>query len=166
MSEYFQNFNHLIKIYIQCTIQNSQTYEWFCYLLYSLSQSELKSLQEFLDEHLVMDFIHPSHLLGGDLVQFMHKKDVSLCLCLDFCSLNKITKKNCYLLDSLHKARFYLKINICHTYHLICIHKGDEWKTAFHTRYGSFEWHVMPFRLIKVPTTFLSGYTEVSLMLY
>ena len=35
MSEYFQNFNHLIKIYIQCTIQNSQTSEWFCCLLYS-----------------------------------------------------------------------------------------------------------------------------------
>ena len=36
MSEYFQNFNHLIKIYIQCTIQNSQTSKWFCYLLYNI----------------------------------------------------------------------------------------------------------------------------------
>ena len=34
MSEYFQNFNHLIKVYIQCTIQNSQTSERFCCLLY------------------------------------------------------------------------------------------------------------------------------------
>ena len=34
MSEYSQNFNHLIKIYIQCTIQNSQTSERFCCLLY------------------------------------------------------------------------------------------------------------------------------------
>ena len=34
MSEYFQNFNHLIKIYIQCIIQNSQTSKWFCCLLY------------------------------------------------------------------------------------------------------------------------------------
>ena len=36
MSEYFRNFNHLIKIYIQCTIQNSQTSEQFCCLLYYL----------------------------------------------------------------------------------------------------------------------------------
>ena len=34
MSEYFQNFSYLIKIYIQCTIQNSQTSEQFCCLLY------------------------------------------------------------------------------------------------------------------------------------
>ena len=36
MSEYFQNFNHLIKVYIQCTIQNSQTSEQFCFLLYDI----------------------------------------------------------------------------------------------------------------------------------
>ena len=43
--------------------------------IYSLSQSELKSLREFLDEHLAMDFIHPSRSLGGALVLFACKKD-------------------------------------------------------------------------------------------
>jgi hypothetical protein len=43
-----------------------------------------------------------------------------------------------------------------HTYHLIRIAARDEWKTAFHTRYGSFEWLVMPFNLTNVPGGFQS----------
>ena len=37
---------------------------------------------------------------------------------------------------------------------MVCIYEGDEWKTAFHTYYGSFEWCIMPFRLMNLPTTF------------
>ena len=62
--------------------------------IYSLSQSELKSLWELLDEHLMMDFIHTSQSLGRALVLFACKKDGSLWLCVDFCSLNKIMKKD------------------------------------------------------------------------
>ena len=40
-----------------------------------------------------------------------------------------------------------MKINLWHAYHLVRIHEGDEWKTAFRTCYGSFEWRVMPFGL-------------------
>ena len=52
--------------------------------IYSLSQSELKSLQEFLDEHLAMDFIHPSRSLGRAPVLFACKKDSSLQLCVRY----------------------------------------------------------------------------------
>ena len=104
-------------------------------LIYSLSQSELKSLQEFLDEHLAMDFICLSQSLGGAPVPFACKKDGSLWLCIDFCGLNKIMKKDCYplpcisdLLDSLCKAKIYSKINLQHVYHLVWIHEGDKWK--------------------------------------
>ena len=65
--------------------------------IYSLSQSELKSLQEFLDEHLAMDFIHLSCSPGRAPVLFICKKDGLLHLCVNFCSLNKITKKDHYL---------------------------------------------------------------------
>ena len=108
-----------------------------------------------------MDFIHPSHSLGGAPVLFICKKDGSLCLCIDFHSLNKIMKKDRYPLphisdhlDSLHKARFYTKIDLRHTYHLVCIHEGNEWKTTFHTCYGSFESCIMPFGLTNMPTAF------------
>ena len=108
-----------------------------------------------------MDFICPSHSLGGALVLFICMKDGSLRLCIDFHGLNKITKKDCYplphisdLLDSPHKARFYTKIDLHHTYHLVRIHKGNEWKATFRTHYSSFEWHVMPLGLMNMPTAF------------
>jgi len=89
------------------------------------------------------------------------KKDGSLQLCIDFRGLNKITKKDQYLLplisnllDSSRKARIYTKIDLQHAYHLVRIAKGDEWKTAFRTRYGAFEWSVMPFGLTNAPATF------------
>jgi hypothetical protein len=50
-------------------------------------------------------------------------------------------------LDALSIARIYTKIDLRHAYHLVCISTGDEWKTSFHTRYGSYERLVMPFGL-------------------
>jgi hypothetical protein len=79
----------------------------------------------------------------------------------DFRGLNCITKKDRYplplisdLLDTPGKAHIYTKINLRHAYHLVQITPGDEWKTAFHTCYGSFEWLVMPFGLTNAPAAF------------
>ena len=47
-----------------------------------------------------------------------------------------------------------MKIDLHHAYHLVRIQEGDEWKTAFCTHYGSFEWRVMPFGLTNMPTAF------------
>ena len=84
------------------------------------------------------------------LVLFVKKKDGGLRLCVDFRALNKVTKKDHYplpliadLLDAPGLARIYSKINLKHTYHLVRITEGDEPKTAFRTRYRSYEWRVM-----------------------
>jgi hypothetical protein len=58
------------------------------------------------------------------------------------------------LLDALQAARIYTKIDLKHVYHLVHIAEGDEWKTAFRTHYGSFEWLVMLFGLTNVPAAF------------
>ena len=129
--------------------------------LYSLSASEQEALKEFIEENLNTGFIQLTSSLHGALVLFVKKKDGSLHLCVDFCGLNCISKKDRYplplisdLLDSPCKAQVYLKIDLCHAYHLVRIADGDEWKTAFRTRYGSFEWSVMPFGLTNAPAAF------------
>ena len=122
--------------------------------IYSLSASEQEALKEFIEENLNTGFIRPTSSLHGAPVLFVKKKDGSLRLCVDFRSLNRISKKDRYPLplisnplDSPCKTWVYSKINLCHAYHY-------EWKTAFRTCYGSFEWSVMPFSLTNAPAAF------------
>jgi Reverse transcriptase (RNA-dependent DNA polymerase) len=129
--------------------------------LYSLSTLELATLREFIDEHLNMGYIRPTWSSHGAPILFVKKKSGELRLCVDFRALNKIMKKDCYplplitdLLDAPRKARIYTKIDLCHAFHLVRVAEGDEWKTAFRTRYGSFEWQVMPFGLTNGPAVF------------
>jgi len=106
--------------------------------IYSLLPPELTALQEFLEEHTWNGFIHPTKSLWGSPVLFIKKKDGSLHLCIDFCTLNKVTEKDHYqlplimdLLNAPGPARIYLKIDLKHAYHLIHIAEGDKPKMAF-----------------------------------
>jgi len=58
------------------------------------------------------------------------------------------------LLDTPRKAQIYSKIDLKSAYHLVHIAKGDEWKTAFCTCYGSFKWLVISFGLSNAPSVF------------
>jgi len=127
-----------------------------------------------------MGFIQLTSSLHGTPVLFVKKKDGSLCFCIDFYSLNYISRKDYYLLllisdllDSPHKAWVYTKIDLCHAYHLVYIADSNEWKTAFRTHYESFEWSVMPFGLTNAPTAFqqfmnniFSDLLDVCVMIY
>ena len=148
--------------------------------IYSLSASEQETLKEFIEKNLNMDFIWPTLSLHGAPVLFIKKKDGLLHLCVDFCGLNCISKKDYYplplisnLLDSPHKAWVYSKIDLCYAYHLVCIANGDEWKTAFRTRHGLFEWSVMTFGLTNASAAFqqfmndiFSDLLDVCVMIY
>jgi len=114
--------------------------------IYSLSASEQEILKEFIEENLNMSFIQPTSSLYSTSVLFIKKKNGSLHLCVDFHSLNHISKKDCYplllisdLLDSPCKAQVYSKIDLCYAYYLVRIADGDEWKTTFRIYYRSFE---------------------------
>ena len=79
----------------------------------------------------------------------------------DYCGLNKIIKKNRYpllivlgLLEKLGNTKIFTKIDLRGTYNLIQVKEGNEWKTAFRTRYGHFEYLVMPFELSNTPILF------------
>ena len=129
--------------------------------IYSLSVSEQEALKKFIEENLNTGFIQLISSPHSTLVLFIKKKDGSLHLCVDFRNLNHISKKDHYLLplisdllDSPHKAQVYLKIDLYHTYHLVHIANGNEWKTAFRTCYRSFEWSIILFGLTNTPVAF------------
>ncbi|KAG5727057.1 hypothetical protein E4T56_gene20306 [Termitomyces sp. T112] len=129
--------------------------------IYNMSKVELQALKEYLDDMLSKGFICPLISAAGAPVLFAKKKDRSLRLCVDYWGLNKVTKKNWYplpligdLVDCLRSAKIYTKIDLCSGYNNVRIAPGHEWKTTFCTRYGLFEYLVMPFRITNFPATF------------
>jgi predicted aspartyl protease len=129
--------------------------------IYPLSRMELEALRKWLDENLSKGFIHASSSPAGAPILFVKKSDGSLRLCMDYRGLNKGTIKNRYPLPQLHetllclqKAKYFTKLDIHGVYNLVRMAEGEEWKTAFRTRYGLFESLVMPFGLTNTPASF------------
>ena len=127
--------------------------------IYSLLASEQKILKKFIEKNLNTGFIQPILSLHGALVLFVKKKDGSLHLCVNFHSLNCISKKRSlstsdYLQSTKLISWVYSKIDLYHAYHLVFITVSNEWKTAFRTCYGLFEYSVIHFGLTNAPTAF------------
>ena len=129
--------------------------------IYSLSETELTVLRAYLDAHLANGFIRPSTSPAGAPILFVPKANGTLRLCVDYRGLNNLTVKNRYplplvgeSLDRLGRAKQYTQLDLTAAYNRIRIKKGDEWKTAFRTRYGHFEYCVMPFGLSNAPASF------------
>jgi predicted aspartyl protease len=129
--------------------------------LYGMSRVELEALKKYLEENLNKSFIRHSSSPAGAPVLFVKKSDGSLRLCVDYRGLNEITVKNRYplpliqeTLTRLSKAKWFTKLDLRGAYNLVRIAEGEEWKTAFRTRYGHFEYNVMPFGLTNAPASF------------
>lgn len=129
--------------------------------LYPMSEPELAALREFLEINLARGFIRPSTSPLSAPVFFVKKKTGDLRLCCDYRGLNAITVRNRYplplipeLLERLQRATVFTKLDLRGAYNLVRIREGDEWKTAFATRYGHFEFTVMGFGLSNAPAVF------------
>ncbi|KAJ1574825.1 hypothetical protein NDA12_005891 [Ustilago hordei] len=136
--------------------------------LYLKGPKEMSELRRYLDENLEKGFIRPSKSPAQSPVLFVPKKDGGLRLCVDYRGLNEITVKNRAPLPLikeqlflLRKARIYTKLDLRAAYNLIRIAKGDEWKTAFGTQLGLYEYLVMPFGLANALAHFQSFINDI-----
>ena len=130
---------------------------------YRLSHKELEELHTQLKDYVANGWVRPSVSPYGAPILFVRKKDGTMRMCTDYRALNKITKKNRYplprieeLMDRLQGARIFTKIDLRQGYHQIRIAEEDIEKTAFRTRYGHYEYTVLPFGLTNAPATFMT----------
>lgn len=131
---------------------------------YRLSQQDMDELKEHLKDLLDHGFIRVSHSPYGCPILFAKKPgDTKRRLCFDYRDLNKITIKDKYplprideLIDRLYGAKYFTKLDLRSGYHQIRIAEDDIQKTAFNTRYGQYEWLVLPFGLTSAPSTFMA----------
>ncbi|KAF3622660.1 RNA-directed DNA polymerase -like protein [Capsicum annuum] len=130
--------------------------------LYRMAPAELKEIKEQLENLLDKGFIRPNVSLWGAPVLFVRKKDGSLRMCIDYRQLNKVTVKNKYplpriddLFEQRQGASYFSKIDLRSGYHQFRVRECDILKTAFHTRYGHFEFLVMSFGLNNTPIAFM-----------
>ncbi len=136
--------------------------------LYSLSRPEREAMERYIHDSQVAGIIRPSSSPAGAGFFFVGKKDGSLRPCIDYRGLNDITVKNRYPLplmssafELLQGAAIFTKLDLRNAYHLVRIREGDEWKTAFNTPTGHFEYLVMPFGLSNSPAVFQALVNDV-----
>ena len=129
---------------------------------YRMAPLELQELKIQLQELLEQGFVQPSTSPWGAPILFVKKKDGTLQMCVDYRELNQVTVKNKYplphieeLFDQLRGAKVFSKLDLRQGYYQVRIRREDVFKTAFNTRYGHYEWLVMPFRLTNAPAVFI-----------
>jgi len=127
-----------------------------------MTQSERKEFEVQIKKLLANGWVTGSHSRYAAPIIFVKKPDTMLRMCVDYRGLNAITAKDRYplpyiedLLDKLHGARVFTKLDLASRYHQVRVHSDDCHKTAFIAPNGFYEYKVIPFGLTNVPATFM-----------
>jgi len=136
--------------------------------LYPLSPDKLELLKEYLDEMLRTGKIRPSKRRARAPIFFAKQANGKLRIVVDYRGLNTITIKDKYplplmttLMEQVRTSQVFSKLDFKLGFNLLWIGEGDEWKTAFKTRYSLYEYTVMPFGLTNAPTVFQRHFNNI-----
>ena len=128
--------------------------------LYRISSQKLAEVKWQLEEYINKSWIFSSSYPYSAPILFVGKKLGELHTCVHYRELNNITCKDRYpllrinkMFDILHGSSVFLSLDLYLGYNQLRIKEGDKFKTAFQTRYGLFEFFVLPSSLYNSPST-------------
>ncbi|HVH95668.1 MAG TPA: reverse transcriptase family protein, partial [Bacillus sp. (in: firmicutes)] len=128
---------------------------------YRMSPAENEIIKKEIDNGLEKGLIRPSNSLWASPVVLVKKKNGKTRFCVDYRKLNDVTKKDKYplpliheIIDNLQGASWFTSIDLASGYWQVEVAEESKEKTAFITKYGLYEYNVMPFGLCNAPATF------------
>jgi hypothetical protein len=150
-----RHIDHSIHLIPGSALPNAPTYR--------LAPTEIEEMERQLTDLINSGHIQPSSSPCASAAFVIPKRDTSkMRLVTNYRALNKATIKNRYplpqieeLLDTLQGAKWFTKLDLTAAYHQVRMNPDDVWKTTFKTKFGLFEWKVIPFGLTNAPTTFM-----------
>ena len=122
--------------------------------LCGMSKPQLEFVKNFLEENLKKGFIEASRAPCSSLILLAKKSGGGLWFCVDYRRLNKLTKKDAYLIPLIAKTlaqlkgvKIFTKIDIQQAFHKLCTEASSEDLTTMAMKFGAFKWKVLPFAL-------------------
>jgi hypothetical protein len=155
-----RGIEHQINLILGATLPNRAAYR--------TNLEETKEIQWQVQELLDHGYVRESLSAYAISVILVPKKNGTWCMCVDCRAINNIIIRYHFpiprlddMLDELSGSIIFIKIDLWSGYHQIRMKLGDEWKSAFKTKFGLYEWLVMPFGLTNAPSTLMRLMIEI-----
>lgn len=146
-------YDHTIPLLLDAVPMNSKPYRY--------SPQHKDEIERQVREMIQSGLVVPSTSPFASPVLLIQKKDGSWRFCVDYHRLNELTVKNRFpmpimeeILEELPGSKYFAKLDMKSGYHQVRMRPEDEYKTAFKTHQGHYQFRIMPFGLTNAPATF------------